>query len=139
MSEFQKGWLALWSWGVVLFGAILAAFAFEATDGPTRALFALFGQPIIDPVGHHLRFAVGLMGCVTVGWGLTFKTLFDAAHQLTGVAARRIWRGATVATLIWYGIDSLTSIATGFWMNAVSNTILLILYLIPVMRSGVLR
>lgn len=139
MTAFHRSWLALWSWGVVLFGAVLAAFAFAATDGPTRALFTLFGQPVIDPVTPHLRFAVGLMGCVTAGWGLTFNVLFKAAHQLTGNAARGVWRGATAAALIWYIVDSIISIATGFWMNAVSNTIVLTLYLIPVMRSGVAR
>ena len=45
----------------------------------------------------------------------------------------------TSSVLTWYVIDSLLSIATGFGLNALPNTVLMAGFLFPVIRSGVLR
>jgi hypothetical protein len=56
----------------------------------------------------------------------------------THVAAP-IWRFLTIAALIWYLVDSAISCATGYSMNAVSNTIVMAGFLIPLFKTGVLR
>jgi hypothetical protein len=38
----------------------------------------------------------------------------------------------------WCVIDSILSIATGFWLNTVANAIYTAAFLLPVIRSGVL-
>lgn len=139
MSDFWKNWLTVWAWGVILFGAALAGFAFEASSGFTRFFFGLIGNPVADEPGQHMRFAMGLIGCITMGWGITFMAAFKAAHMLTGEAAASVWRLTTAAVVIWYVIDSSISAATGFPLNAVSNTALLALFLIPIRASGVLK
>ncbi len=50
----------------------------------------------------------------------------------------QIWREITAAISVWYVVDCAISLGTGFPLNAVSNTILIIGYLIPVLGSGVL-
>lgn len=137
MSKFWQNWLSIWAAGVTIFGLALAGGAFEATDGLTRALFTLFENPLPEALDSHHRFAIGLMGAVTMGWGMTYHAAFQALHRLDNAAG--LWRAITFASLTWFVVDSAISVATGFWMNAVSNTLLLVAYLIPVGKTGVLR
>jgi hypothetical protein len=139
MEKIWQNWFAAWAVGVVIFGAVLAGGAFEATDDLTRALFALFGNPVPDQPGEHYRFSVGLMGAVTMGWGLTYGVAFKALSLINPAQATPLWRSLTLFLLVWYVVDCYISIATGFWMNAVSNTIVVTLYLIPLFKSGVLK
>jgi len=43
------------------------------------------------------------------------------------------------ASVSWYVIDSILSITTGFGLNAAPNTVFMAAFLLPVIRSGVLR
>ncbi len=139
MSDFWKNWLIIWAWGVIVFGAILALFAFPATEGASRLFYDLIQNPVPAQPDRHFRFAMGLMGCISMGWGLTMLTCFKAAALLDHDQARGIWRDFTFAALFWFVTDSFASIYTGFPLNAVSNAVLIGLYLIPVWKSGVLR
>jgi hypothetical protein len=136
MSGFWRNWLNVWGVAVIVFGLVLAGGGLDLTDGAAEALFGILHP---DPIAWtpHLRFSVALMGAVTMGWGITFLALFMAAHQL-GARAAPVWRLATVGALVWFAIDSGLSVATGFWLNAVSNTGLMIGYLVPVLASGAL-
>ncbi|MFM5915699.1 MAG: hypothetical protein ACKOPR_13340 [Chakrabartia godavariana] len=139
MKDSDRTWLTLWAWGVVIFGLALAAFALPATEAPGRLMFDILGNSVPADPDAHLRFAVGLMGCVTMGWGVTFLAAFRAAWALPAGQARPIWRLIVTGALAWFIPDSLLSVATGFALNAVSNTVLLALLLVPLMRSGVLK
>ena len=75
------------------------------------------------------------MGAVTLGWGLTTWVLVAAGPALSPTA----WRRLTAAIAVLYVIDSTISIATGFWLNAVSNTAIVAAYLLPILRCGVLQ
>jgi hypothetical protein len=139
MSKIWQHWFSAWAVFVTLFGLVLVGGAFEATDGLTRALFSLFGNPIPESPDRLHRFAIGLMGAVTMGWGLTFLGAFKALYQMEPAKAAPIWRYLLLVSLIWYVVDSAISITTGFWMNAVSNTIVIILFLIPLLKSGAMK
>jgi hypothetical protein len=139
MSKFWQNWMSIWALFVALLGLVLAGGAFAATDGLTRALFTLFGNPLpAEPDNLH-RFAIGLMGAVTMGWGLTYYAAFRALHGLESHVAGPIWRFLTISALIWYLVDSAISCATGYSMNAVSNTIVMAGFLFPLLKTGVLR
>jgi hypothetical protein len=135
---FWQKFLSVWAGLVTVFGLVLAGAAFEVTDGIARALFALLNGPGEPSFDGHLRFSVGLMGAVTMGWGLTFYPAFKAIIAL-GDAGRPYWRMIAGAALAWYVIDSAISIATGFGLNAVSNTILIAALLMALVKSGALR
>lgn len=137
MDNFNRKWLTLWAWGVLLFGVVLAGFGFAATDGASRMVFEMLGHPVSADPGPHLRFAVGLMGCVTMGWAVTLLAAFKAAWALPADQAAPIWRLVLVSAFVWLVPDSIISVATGFALNVVSNAILLVLLLIPILRSGV--
>ena len=139
MNSFYQKWMTLWCAGVALFGLILAGGAFAATDGLCRAVFTLFGNPIPAAPDDLHRFAIGLMGAVTFGWGATLWVGIKAFHLLPAAQAAPLWRQTVVAASLWYVIDSTISVATGYGMNAVSNTLFMVLLLVPVVRSGVMR
>jgi hypothetical protein len=139
MSKYWQNWMSAWAIFVALFGLVLAAGAFEATDGLTRMLFTLFGNPMPETPDSLHRFAIGLMGAVTMGWGLTYFAAFKALHGLDAKTAAPLWRFVLFASLVWYVIDCAISCATGYSMNAVSNTLVIIGFLIPILKTGVLR
>ncbi len=139
MSVFWKNALNIWAIEITLFGIILALAGFEATDGLTRAVFALFQNPLPDTMDLLHRFSIGLMGAVTMGWGMTLYVTFQAAYLLDAAHAPRIWRNITGVAMIWYAVDSYISVATGYGINAVSNTVILSLYLIAMWKSGAMR
>lgn len=136
MSDFFRSWLYVWCGLVIVFGAALAGAGLDATDVVAEALFGLLGSGIGEWTSQ-LRFSVALLGAVTAGWGVTFIAVFMAAHRL-GAGAAPVWRMATLGVLAWFVVDSVLSVMTGFWLNAVSNTGLVIGYLVPVLWSGVM-
>lgn len=139
MSSFWQTWLKLWAWGVILFGVVLASGTFAATDAMVRPLFALLGNPLAaEPDAHH-RFSIGLMGALSIGWGATLLGIFAAIPTLTPAAAAPFWRAVLGGTLVWYAVDGAISIATGFALNVVPNTLLLGLLCIALFKSGALR
>ncbi len=138
MSSFWRTWLKVWCVGVGLFGLVLAGAAFEATSGPTRLVYGLIGGPAMLDMDATLRFSIALMGAVTLGWSVTMFAAIEAACLL-GDRGRPVWRLITVSLGVWYVVDSSLSVATGFGLNAVSNTLIVAAYLVPVLMSGVMR
>ncbi|WP_309606862.1 hypothetical protein [Phenylobacterium sp.] len=135
MQGFWKRWMTGWCGVVLAFGAILALVAWPATDGPGRFVFALIGRdPATDALLGQpgMRFAVGLMGALTIGLGLM---VYGSVRAEAGAVG---WRSVTRAMAVWFVIDSTISIVTGFPLNAVSNTLLMAGYLAPVLGAGVL-
>ncbi len=139
MSTFWRNWISLWCLGAGLFGLILYLAAWPATTGPTALFLDLIGKPWPTDASPHLRFAFGLMGAITIGWMITLYTLLRAAMTLEPATARPLWRGAALGIAVWYVIDSYVSIATGFPLNAVSNTLLAGAMLLPLVVTGKLR
>lgn len=136
MSAYWMTWLKLWCGLVMGFGLLIMTTAFAATDGLAVSLIDLLNgsDPIV--MTEPLRFAFALMGVVSLGWGMTLLVTFRAVHLL-GPQGRPVWRAITAVVVAWYLIDSSLSVATGFALNAASNTLLLVLYLVPMLRTGV--
>ena len=132
-------WMTGWCGAIGLCGIILVGSVFEATSSPVRMLFDVLHPAEKLDLNSDMRFSLAILGAVTIGWSLTLLTVIQVANQLEKSANRSIWLGLTATILIWYAIDSILSIVTGFWLNAVSNTIFSATFLIPVIRSGVLR
>ena len=138
-KPLNLAWMTGWCVAVGLFGMILAGSGFEVTSGPVRILFDVLNGPGELDLNPYVRVSLALLGAVTMGWSLTLMAVIQVTNQLEKQVSKRIWIGITASIVIWYVIDSILSIATGFWLNAVSNTIFSATFLIPVIRSGVLR
>lgn len=135
MTRFWQRWLTLWCIGVGLFGLVLFGLGFPALSAPATAIFAMFGNPFPAEPDRYLRFTASLMGAVTFGWSITFYAALRAVWALDGAAAAGVWRILTGGLLVWYVVDSYVSVTNGFALNAVSNTFVLVGYLIPVVAS----
>lgn len=138
MGAFWRTWLWGWCWAVALFGVLLMGAAFEAAAGPVRLVFGAINPGAPFELDAQARFTLALLGAVTLGWALTFVAAISAAHQI-GAGAGRVWRLITLSVVTWYVVDSALSIATGYALNAVPNTVFLIAFLLPVLRSGALK
>lgn len=121
MTAWQTKAFSLWCWFIVVFGAVIVVAALNPAVG--ALLFAILGHPEPVPSSPHLTFTTALMGAVTMGWGLTLLAM--AGQQL----GENVWQRVMIAFVVWYVIDSGLSIATGFWRNAVSNTVVLAAFL----------
>lgn len=138
MHGFWKIWMTAWCWAVLAFGVVLALTPVPAVNGVPRFVYAMLsGDPaaVADLDLKPMQFALGLQGALTVGWALTIMSLVRVAD----IAGAPVWRALTFALVVWYAIDSVISVSTGFPLNAVSNTVFLAAYLAPVLGSGALR
>ena len=134
MNGKWQAQMQLWCGAVMIFGLVLMGGAFEATSAGVSALFAILDGPgpmTWDPV---LRFSLALMGAVTLGWGATVLAVVRGTGDMAGAQALALWRGITIALLLWYVVDSALSVATGFWRNVLPNTVLMGWYLLLVAR-----
>ena len=138
MTSFWRTWLTVWCWGVGGFGVVLAGAGFAATLGPTQFLVGTLYSGGALSFDEPLRFAVGLMGALTIGLALLVATGARAADAL-GAHGGQVWRMLTWSLVAWYVIDSAISCANGFSLNAVSNTLLMAGFLAPMLASGVLK
>ena len=138
MTAFWKRWLNIWALVVAAFGLVLAGAGWPATDGGARlAMEIMGGSGAFAGFDTDLRFAVALMGAVTLGWGLTSFVLFQALFALEARAVP-YWRMVLGFALTWYVVDSAASVANGYPLNALSNTVFIVLLAIPLVASGAL-
>lgn len=138
MSPFWRSWFHGWCVSMVLFALLVAGGALEATDAPFRLMLDLVGggEPIV--MTPALRFSTGVLGGVFLGWivALTFTLRIAMA---IGSAGRPLWVASTLGLGAWYVVDSSLSVATGFALNVLPNTLALAFFLIGLGGSGALR
>ncbi len=137
MRGIWNTWLIVWCAAAFTFGLVLALGAAPGLDGPARFALALLGggaerAALLDQT--EMRFGIGLQGALTMGWIGTIFALTQARETHAST-----WRLVTISVLIWWAVDSAISVATGFVLNAASNTLFVIGFLVPVFASGALR
>ena len=137
MNGVWKTWMTAWCWFTLAFGALLAAAALPGLGGPALLFYDIVSlgslpDRFID--APAFRFTLGVLGGVMVGWAIAIFGMLKAAET----ASHTIWTWLTGSMIVWFVVDSALSVATGFWMNGVTNGVFLVGYLIPVLASGVL-
>lgn len=137
MSGFWRTWLNVWCVAVGLFGVVLAGGAAEATSGPIRWLLDLLNGPEPLAIEGPMRFCLAVLGAVTIGWSLTLFAAMDAAARL-GPMGEPVWRMILASGLVWYVVDSALSLATGFGLNLIPNTLFIAGLIAPLAAGGVL-
>jgi len=138
MSGFWKAWIQVWCWAVIGFGVFFASAAFPATDAGVRLFYDAIFWPVDGMASFgdpQFRLTVALIGCVTIGWGVLF--LGGVSLALRGES--RLWGWLTASIGVWFVTDSILSVVLGAPVNVISNTGLLVGYLIPVLATGVLK
>jgi hypothetical protein len=134
MNDFWKTWLDIWCLGIMVLGCVLAGAGLVGFEGGVRHFLNLL-NPTNPPVFNDVeRFAFGLMGAATIGWGLTLFYFFRAAHASN--MGNKMYRQAFVVIIIWNLIDGYISYLTGFKFNIVSNLLLSLGMVIPLYLTG---
>jgi hypothetical protein len=125
-----------WLWLVVVSGGVVAAgLVMVLAPGLTRRLFSLlvFASPeTIDSFGalpaRYIALAHGVLGAVMVGWGvLLLRLLFGPFRR----GAREAWITIAVSLTVWFVLDTVLSLAVGFWQNAILNVVIAVLFAVP--------
>ena len=128
---FWYRWLLVAIVGVMLFGLSMLV-----APGLIRQFFSLLLYA--TPGAIEMRFSAdanayiqlvhAILGAVLFGWGLAMLLIlrgpFRRGDPLT-------WTLLAVPLLAWYLPDTLFSIASGFWQNAVFNTAFALLFGVP--------
>jgi hypothetical protein len=138
MTPFWRTWLIVWAWSIIVFGFVIAGGAFEATSAPLRFIYESLQGPGPITFDAPMRFSQGVLGGVTIGWGVTVLLMLPTVMDL-GEKGRPFWMAIAAGLAAWFVIDSTLSVATGFGLNVVPNVALAVGFLIPMWATGELK
>jgi hypothetical protein len=129
-ARFWIHWLSAAAVGVMLFGLALVLAPDLARQGFSLLVYAspaeldTFGA---EPV-RYIGLAHAVIGGVMVGWG---AALLLVTRQLLAQGQRIGWTVIAVSIVAWYAPDTAYSLLSGYWQNAVLNTVFLALFAVP--------
>lgn len=129
-SRFWTNWLLAVAAGVVAFGMLLVVAPSHARQGFSLLVYAspdridAFGQ---EPVGY-ISLAHAVMGGVMAGWGVA---LFYVVRTLFAKGSRVAWNLVALSVGAWFVPDTAYSLLSGYWQNALLNTVFLALFALP--------
>jgi hypothetical protein len=129
-SNFWINWLSAVAGGVVVFGLILVLAPALTRQGFSLLVYASPGR--IDAFGlepaRYISLAHAVLGGVMVGWG---AMLFYVTRTLLSEGLRLGWNLVALSVAAWFVPDTIYSLVSGFWQNAVLNAVFLGLFAIP--------
>ena len=138
-SRFWINWLLAVSAGVVAFGLVLVIAPSLTRQGFSLLVYAsperidAFGQ---EPA-RYISLAHAVLGGVMVGWG---AALFYVTRTLFARGATTAWNLIALSVGAWFLPDTSYSLLSGYWQNAVLNTVFLVLFAVPLWAThGKLR
>lgn len=129
-SQFWIHWLTAVAGGVVVFGLILVVAPALTRQGFSLLVYASPGR--IDAFGvepaRYVSLSHAVLGAVMVGWG---STLFYIIRTLLADGMRLGWNLVALSVAAWFVPDTIYSLSSGFWQNAVLNAVFFGLFGIP--------
>ncbi len=128
---FWQRWL-LTVIGFIIAGGILmplltSAGLLTAFDNLVNPIFWASSEVSAAAVAFQ-QWIYGLVGAVMAGWGISMAFL---AYYPFRQKEKWAWTGLVLSLLIWYVADTAVSLLFGVNFNAVLNTIILALFLLP--------
>ena len=127
----------VWDIWLLVLAAVLGigGLVLAVAPGPARSAFGLFayGDPsALDALGaetvHYLTLVHAVLASALVGWSIALITILRGPFLYR---ERRAWVGVLVSVVFWYVIDMGYSVYSDAWLNAAANTVLLVLFVIP--------
>lgn len=127
---FWIKWLTYTTEFTVLFGLFMVL-----APRLTQQAFGLLLFQNPDQIGSfnpqataYIALAHAVMGSVMIGWG---SLMFMLVRRLSAKDAKETCRMIAISVLLWYVPDTVFSVYSGFWQNAVLNTSFAVLYAVP--------
>ena len=135
-SRFWINWLLAVSAGVVAFGLVLVIAPSLSRQGFSMLVYAsperidAFGQE----AARYISLAHAVLGGVMVGWG---AALFYVTTSLFARGSTTAWNLIALSVGAWFLPDTSYSLLSGYWQNAVLNTVFLFLFAVPLWATRV--
>ncbi|MET1080795.1 MAG: hypothetical protein ABWY06_22515 [Pseudomonas sp.] len=128
---FWYRWLLAAIVGVMLFGlsmlltpSLIRQFFSLLLYATPGAIESRFG----GDANAYIQLLHAILGAVLFGWGLAMLLILRGPFRRGDSFA---WTLLALPLLAWYLPDTLFSIASGFWQNAVFNTAFALLFGVP--------
>lgn len=127
---FWINWLSFATVFTMLFGLLMALFPGITLQGFGLMIFKNADQfSAFDPMATaYIELAHAVMGAVLFGWG---ALMFMGVRKWMTKGIKEAWSMLALSVLLWYVPDTIFSLASGFWQNAVLNTGFAFLYAVP--------
>lgn len=126
---FWRRWLVVACLVVLVFGAALVILATPAQKAFESAYFAPRSALPLSPAAvDYTAFMGAVLGSVMVGWAALLLFVLNGPFRRQEAAG---WNMLAVSLLAWFIPDTAYSLLSGFWQNAVLNTGMLVLFVIP--------
>lgn len=127
---FWWRWLVVASIGVMLFGISMIV-----APGFTKHLFSLllfsssaaiggFGEPAVS----YIELVHGVLGAVMFGWGVMLLLVLLGPFRR---GSREAWLVLSISLVAWFIPDTIFSLWSGYWQNAMLNTTFAFLFAVP--------
>jgi hypothetical protein len=130
IPSFWVNWLLSVAAGVVAFGLVLVLAPEFTRQGFSLLVYSSPGR--IDAFGpesaRYVSLVHAVIGGIMVGWG---AVLFYITRSLVSKGSRLGWNLVALSVVAWFIPDTTYSLWSGFWQNAVLNTVFLCLFALP--------
>ncbi|MEM7744613.1 MAG: hypothetical protein AAF409_12980 [Pseudomonadota bacterium] len=130
-QSVHKTWLKVSAVVIGFFGPALTLGAMPATDEVARWGLDLLTWPLDGFPSYtsaEIRFLSALTGGFLVGWGVMIWLLSVHVHDHAPEGVRK---AVLYGVLAWFVMDSIGSITSGHWQNAVWNVLVLLIVVGP--------
>jgi hypothetical protein len=129
-------WLRFASAFTMAFGFLFAVAAVPGLSGPAAFFLDVLFRPMdgAQTANHsETRLLAAIGGGITVGWGYLMWLVSTHVLPTNPELARRL---LMPPLMTWFITDSAFSILSGAPLNAAANVVFLLLFLVPLYRSG---
>jgi hypothetical protein len=127
---FWINWLVFATVFTMLFGLLMVVLPGLTLQGFGLMIFEnADGFNAFEPLATaYIELAHAVMGAVLFGWG---ALMFMVVRKLMAKGIKESWGMVAVSVLLWYVPDTVFSLVSGFWQNALLNTGFAFLYAVP--------
>jgi hypothetical protein len=129
--SFWQRWLFIFSLIVVIFGMGMATLnrtpLFAIFDSQVNPVFWSTNSLPVD-VDSFQGWAYGVLGATMAGWGVFLAFI---AHYPFRNRERWAWNALLIGLSLWYLADTALSLSFGVVFNAIFNTAIFILAMLP--------
>ncbi|MEL6599940.1 MAG: hypothetical protein AAFR40_10470 [Pseudomonadota bacterium] len=132
----HRFWLKISAIVIGFFGPALTLGTVPATNELARLGLDILTWPIDgfpDYRSEEIRFLSALTGGFLVGWAVTIWMLSSLAYDQAPEAVRR---SLVYGACAWFVLDSVGSVTSGHWPNALWNVLVLLLVVGPMWRPA---
>jgi hypothetical protein len=138
MTGMWRNWMNSWCIAMIVSGLIFVLAALPVTDVFARLFYDFVYWPLDGQSGFSdaARPTIAILGAVFFAWAVMMQGVVKIALD---DPKSPLWRVIIVGVVLWYVVDSAVSVACGIPVNAISNTVILAAFLVPILGSGVWR